>query len=215
MILKTVHIKNFKSIRDSNEFRIDEKVTCLVGKNEAGKTAILQALTKLNPVDPAEAEFDELEYPRHQLNEYQESGETAVALITKWELDTQDVNTLEALIGPTAHNIKTVEVSKDYDNETYFNFEFDESAVVRYLIERQELKADERESLMQVKDVKELRAALSELSDPTQRQKALSETINSTFAEESAEQKITNVLSERLPKIAYFSEYLRMPGQVP
>jgi len=38
----------YKSVEDSNEFSVDQ-VTCLVGKNEAGKTAVLDALYKLNP----------------------------------------------------------------------------------------------------------------------------------------------------------------------
>lgn len=48
MILKSVQITNFRSIDDSDKFSIDD-VTCLVGKNESGKTAILQALYKLHP----------------------------------------------------------------------------------------------------------------------------------------------------------------------
>jgi predicted ATP-dependent endonuclease of OLD family len=67
MILTEIQIKNFKCIKDSNEFKIDENVTCLVGKNESGKTAILQAIEKLNPSDPAHADFDDLDYPRHKL----------------------------------------------------------------------------------------------------------------------------------------------------
>ena len=55
--------RNFKSIWDSTEFNIDE-VTCLVGKNESGKTALLQALYKLNPVKNEHAGFDvRMEYP--------------------------------------------------------------------------------------------------------------------------------------------------------
>ena len=45
-----------------SEFAIDEKVTCLVGKNESGKTAILQALEKLNPVDVDDGKFEQLDY---------------------------------------------------------------------------------------------------------------------------------------------------------
>lgn len=54
MKLKKVHITEYRSIWDSNEFDIDD-ITCLVGKNEAGKTAILQALYKLNPIDSSKA----------------------------------------------------------------------------------------------------------------------------------------------------------------
>ncbi len=40
MKLARVRIKEFRSILDSGEFTIDD-ITCLVGKNEAGKTAVL------------------------------------------------------------------------------------------------------------------------------------------------------------------------------
>ncbi|MCW4038855.1 MAG: ATP-binding protein [Candidatus Bathyarchaeota archaeon] len=51
MKLESVKIENFKSILDTTEFSV-KNVTCLVGKNEAGKSAILQALYKLNPDVP-------------------------------------------------------------------------------------------------------------------------------------------------------------------
>ena len=44
MRLSNVEIKDFKSIRHSKPFEVGQ-ITCLVGKNESGKTAILQAST--------------------------------------------------------------------------------------------------------------------------------------------------------------------------
>jgi AAA15 family ATPase/GTPase len=71
MKLTKVRVKDFKSIRDSNSFEIGN-VTCLVGKNEAGKTAILEALYRLNPIIPEHAKFDVTEdYPRADVEEYQ------------------------------------------------------------------------------------------------------------------------------------------------
>src|SRR5688572_2955388 len=49
MKLKTVRIRMFRNILDSTDVKIQDKVTCLVGKNESGKTAFLQALWRLNP----------------------------------------------------------------------------------------------------------------------------------------------------------------------
>ena len=43
MLLKKVHVTHFQSIKDANEFEIGD-ITCLVGKNEAGKTSLLKAL---------------------------------------------------------------------------------------------------------------------------------------------------------------------------
>ncbi len=49
MKLTKAHVTDFQSIRDSNEFDIGD-VTCLVGKNEAGKTALLRAIYQLRPI---------------------------------------------------------------------------------------------------------------------------------------------------------------------
>lgn len=57
MRLKSVRIAEFKSIRDSGVFEIGD-VTSLVGKNEAGKTALLQALYRLNPIVDGADKFD-------------------------------------------------------------------------------------------------------------------------------------------------------------
>ena len=50
MRLLSVRVRYFRNIIDSGEVGIDEAVTCLVGKNESGKTAFLQALQQLSPV---------------------------------------------------------------------------------------------------------------------------------------------------------------------
>ena len=49
MRLVKVRVREFKSVLDSNECGVSD-VTCLVGKNEAGNTAILQALYRLHHV---------------------------------------------------------------------------------------------------------------------------------------------------------------------
>ena len=66
MKLRSVRVKEFRSVWDSNSFEID-RVACLVGKNEAGKTAILQALYRLNPIIPSEGEFNlTYDYPKSE-----------------------------------------------------------------------------------------------------------------------------------------------------
>ena len=44
MKLKQYEVREFKSIWRSGPIELDDNVTCLVGKNEAGKTALLTAL---------------------------------------------------------------------------------------------------------------------------------------------------------------------------
>jgi predicted ATP-dependent endonuclease of OLD family len=67
MQLRKARVTNFKIVEDSNEFAVD-RVTCLIGKNESGKTALLDALYRLNPYDAGAAEYDRIEeYPRRYL----------------------------------------------------------------------------------------------------------------------------------------------------
>ena len=47
MKLTHVRVQKYKCVEDSGEFRVDQ-VTCLVGKNESGKSALLEAFYKLN-----------------------------------------------------------------------------------------------------------------------------------------------------------------------
>lgn len=116
MKLKSMQVKNFKCVEDSTQFDICP-VTCLVGKNEAGKTSLLEALHKLNS-DVAElGEFDVLlEYPRRRRKEYQRraGAKPDDALITRWELEDKDVKVLSDQLGAGTVKSRTVEIRKGY-----------------------------------------------------------------------------------------------------
>ncbi len=73
MKLTKVNITDFQSVQDSTEFKIGD-VTCLVGKNESGKTAVLQALYRLNPIIEADGTFDATDdYPRREVVTYKKA----------------------------------------------------------------------------------------------------------------------------------------------
>lgn len=69
MRLSKARVQNYRSIRDSGWFDIEESKTILVGPNEAGKTALLQALQQINPPNGV-PRFDALrDYPRSQYSD--------------------------------------------------------------------------------------------------------------------------------------------------
>src|SRR6267378_8306594 len=112
MQLRKARVTNFKIVEDSNEFTLD-RVTCLIGKNESGKTALLDALYRLNPYDSEAAEYDKIEeYPRRYLLEYEERhrGREACVVSTTWELDDADVNAIENVLGPGTVTSREVQV---------------------------------------------------------------------------------------------------------
>ena len=216
MILNTVRVQNFKCVNDSTTFKVDEKVTYLVGKNESGKTTLLQAISKLNSGDPATDDFTILDYPRNRMVAYQQRAESRAdeVLTTTWSLSQEDIGYLEEILGPVAREINSVEISKGYSNETLCKIEVDEQAVVRYLIESHHLDRDEQRALKGAETVQALHQSLSELETRTDKQYALLVSIISNFPDYNVNLTARNLLQNRLPKIAYFTEYMLMPGQL-
>ena len=144
MKLKKVQIENFKCIEDSQEFEIDQ-VTCLMGKNEAGKTAILEALYKLNPVEEEKADFDELEYPRRYVTTYrQRSKKTPANVITsKWEIELEDLEFLNNLLGNNIIKDPEAIITKGYDNELLWTVKIDEKQYIKDFLTPFKLNASE------------------------------------------------------------------------
>jgi energy-coupling factor transporter ATP-binding protein EcfA2 len=121
MKLKSARITDFRSIRNSNKFDVTD-VTGLVGKNESGKTAILQALYRLNPIVPEHGKFDVTDdYPRADVEDYQqgvENGhlEPAVAVEATYSLDPEEIKNIEKFFGAGVLKTGEFTLSKSYSN---------------------------------------------------------------------------------------------------
>jgi len=69
MRLRKARVRKYRSIRDTGFFDIEPGKTILVGPNEAGKSALLEALQRLNPPS-AMRNFDALrDYPRAEFDD--------------------------------------------------------------------------------------------------------------------------------------------------
>lgn len=227
MILTNVRIAHFKCIRDSGEFAIDPDVTSLVGKNESGKTAILEALEKLNPLEDADAEFDDLDYPRSHLSDFRdrEEGERVDVLTTKWLLEPDDVAAVEKVFGTGVLKSNAFEISKGYEPSTLWNLQYDETKGLKNLVDGAGLHEEEKRALHNLTTVKAVIEFLN-VKKPagdtdienarSPREEAFREQLNNIFRKnrKTCWQGIIDILDARLPKMVYFSEYLRMPGQV-
>jgi predicted ATP-binding protein involved in virulence len=69
MRLTKARVTKYRSIRDSGWFDVENLKTIMVGPNEAGKIALLEALQQLHSPDGAR-KFDPLrDYPRSEFND--------------------------------------------------------------------------------------------------------------------------------------------------
>ena len=104
MRLESVHITDFKSIKDSGTFQVGD-VTCLVGRNESGKAALLEALYRLNPIVKGHGNFDVTEdFPRAEEEDYQQAVERkertpARVVDARFSLEPAELAPIEAEFG--------------------------------------------------------------------------------------------------------------------
>ncbi len=89
MKLADFQIKNYKAVGDTYPVKVDPCVTALVGNNEAGKTAVLQAMWKSRNV--AATLFDKLfDYPRDRY--LQDRHGTQEVTILRFELSPEEAD---------------------------------------------------------------------------------------------------------------------------
>ncbi len=220
MKLTKVQITKFQSIQDSGEFDIND-VTCLVGKNEAGKTALLKALYRLNPVVEEDVEYNvTLDYPRRAVRDYKdqvEAGnrEPAEVIEATYVLESDDITTVEGTFGSDCFGDETptITLHKGYSSEMQFSgLNIDENTVLKNLVEAAGLSHGLTAQLLD----QEKSEAMEEVLESVEQTEAV-EYLRSML-QEIGEQGVSGVvydriLFERIPKFLYFDEYYQMKGQ--
>ncbi|MCY3696646.1 MAG: AAA family ATPase [Chloroflexi bacterium] len=214
MKLKNVHVTNYKCIDDSEAFSI-RQLTCLAGKNEAGKSALLQALRRLNPVEDTEHDYDELmEYPRRRRSDLNKGGDAANVLTTTWNLDAEDLSTVEKAFGPGALDSAEVHLKRGYENSTKWSLSLNEQSIVRHLLSTgQELTATAQQRLGSCHTVQQLRAQLQDEESQSEAEQALLQHLDNICPDDPSS-AISTLLEPRLPRFLYFPRYATLEGKV-
>jgi len=214
--LKKVHITNFRSVEDSREFAVDH-TTCLVGKNEAGKTAVLQALASLNPHDATPFELNKVrDYPRRYLTHYDErhDGKDAVVVRTVWKLSKAEVKEIEDEVGSNVVTGREVTILRRYgSSEPKWTLSIDYKKAIENLIVDAKFNVAEKSQIKSPGNTQELRKILSEIPTLTEKQAQLLARIDNLPGKCILGQ-VRAKLQEKLPKFMYFSNYDRMSGEV-
>lgn len=214
MRLKTAQITNFRSVEDSEEFKIGD-MTCLVGKNEAGKTALLTALYGLHPY--GEFSFDRTrDYPRRFLSDFDEKHRDGRSLVvnTIWSLDKDDVAAVAAVLGDAALAKHEISLTRGigYTHKEW-SVPINDAEALVFLMNKHELDAVEREVLKGEKDAKGAVAAISAQAQQSPRLQALNTTLQA-IREQDFVLAAIDILAKRLPTFFMTSHFERMSGEV-
>jgi ABC-type transport system involved in cytochrome c biogenesis ATPase subunit len=120
VILTRFRVRRFRNVLDSGDIVVEGDVTCLVGKNESGKTALLQALEQLNAARPGRFDLED-QYPRWLLIPDRKSGLVGEALPIEatFRLEEDDRAAIEELAGDGAPEVDTITVAVRYDGQRF------------------------------------------------------------------------------------------------
>lgn len=216
MKLISAQVQNYKCIDDSEEFEVHQ-CTCLAGKNESGKTALLQALRRLNPVEESERNFDILmEYPRRRYFEAESGRPSAKDVITTaWELSREDIDVVEDIVGADALQDRVVKVKRGYDNQTTWEIELDTAKIVPFVASKiSALSESTKSKALAHSSIEGLHAHLTSLENPNEGESLLREHIEEYFPDYDPRTAVSAALERQLPSFLYFPAYGTLPGRV-
>lgn len=206
MRLVSAHVTDFKSINDATKLGIEDGVTCLVGKNESGKTAFLEALYKLNPLEGKASKFDELhEYPRARRADDRATIPARTPIKAVFLLEDGEVQGLADQLGVGYLKSRELTASRNYANELKLEFVLCEPAIVRHLLSAKGLDAalaDGCDTLAQ------FNTKIAGIEEPAESLAAL----RKVAATLDPNKIVTAYLQELLPKFLYFDNYSTLPG---
>lgn len=212
MKLKSFRVTKYKSIEDSNVVNVND-VTCLVGKNESGKTALLEALARINPAGPIFPKFELVDYPRKDFRPNREDDYLPKTVIqATFEIEDVEITSFEDEFGKGVVKNNTLIISRDYANKENWDISgFDEKTYLKKLIVDAGILAEHKAVLDNATNVAELLEKATSIEDPSDSLTNLIKQIEA-LGEKPFFSKIIKLI--HIPQFFYFDEYARLKGEI-
>src|SRR5690554_5171950 len=215
LTLKEVKIAKYKSYLETQVVSIDDKITTLVGKNESGKTAFLEAIAKFNyfEKDP-KFHFDVTsDFPRNELKKYQRDNEPVEVIKCTFEISDELLKEISDDLGEDVFKTKSFSYGIKYDgNNTWYDLSANEEVFLKTYIKAKEFSAETIEELKGIKSVKVLETLIA--TTQNEEVKKLYQDLKKHYIDEAykwdnfAKGYIAkNYLEPNFPKFWYFDEY--------
>lgn len=225
MKLIEVTIKKFRNIIDSTAVKVENDITCLVGKNESGKSSFLNALYRLNPVRKNVLFKIEDQYPAWLEKKDRMKGvelEKERPVNTSFELEEKEVNLLIDIFGEGVLKNNTLTLSKSYEGTLYPWLNLDESQYLKNLIQGLSFSKETRTEITNCSTVESLKAFIEDYKvseETTDKEKESIETLNSRLKDQIGDSNSLvsacyKNLQKFVPKFIYFDKYSTLPYTV-
>jgi len=223
MKLKKVEILKYKSYTEKQSFEVEDDITILVGMNESGKTAALEAIAKTNYFqDDEDFKFNVTrDYPRRERRKMEKSGDNPDAIACTYQIEDKLVSLIEDELGSDALSSKCFEYTKKYsglgiwsgvsiNREKFSEFQTSKLGISSKILNERLSKVTSTDELTQLiesyeedkykEGLKSLEVFYSNQWD--WKSDALSEYVARVF------------LKPNFPKFLYYDEYFALPSRI-
>jgi hypothetical protein len=214
--LVSAKVTYYRSVEDSGEFAVEPDVTCLVGKNESGKTTVLQALYQLNPVGRPDLE-EVVDFPAKLTRRRKGWGpkEKVPVVEATFRYDDDEIEQIERDLGPGALHSPEFTLTIGYrDTRRTYGHRYNEAAIVKHLRSELDLPSAGAATINATSTVADLLEALDGLEEPPAAATELAERIRKWRRENVGLYLIDEYAEPLMPKFVYFGDYDVMPGKV-
>ncbi len=211
MKLDALRVQNYRCIEDSGWVSVDN-LACLIGRNESGKTAFMEAVQRINPAYGGNEYTPYDDYPRGDWSEYsdRQGDDPDVVASARFTLEPEDIDVVADVHGDILAG-RSVTVSRDYGNDLHWHLNFEDGACLDHLRNEYDLPETFRSRVSGVD-------ALSGLSDydADDRDGPYAELASHLGMDPEAvvANDVGETLHEQLPTFRYIGEYSIMNGTI-
>lgn len=220
-ILKQVKVDKYKSYTTPQEVQLESDITTLVGKNESGKTAFLEALAKFNYFTDDEGfKFDEVQdYPRSELKKYQRTGSDQEVIVCTFLLDEETIDAINFDLGESILTIDSFTIASKYKaGLTWYPFGSNEKKYLETLQGKLGFSDGTKSKLVSLGTV---RAVVDQDVVEDEELALVIDYLKIHVVREAYEwgnlidgYVAKNYINPRLPRFWYFDEYHELPSRV-
>ena len=209
MQMKSFRVRKFRNVVDSGTIEIDPHVTCLVGKNEAGKSGLIEALYLLNPgYDDCFRSSEQ--YPRWLVAKARRSGSIdehcpiqAVFTLTDADLDVIKMELGDVMQSPD------ITICRSYGNQSCWHIDCDDSRAIHNVSSA--LVGPNGDAVRNIDALKELVQHSRDNDEVTDKDIAKADALVEAGGTTN---RVISLLEDRLPTLFRFTNYSILPGRV-
>lgn len=223
MRLESFEVDHYRNILNSTSVSVQRDITCLVGKNESGKSALLEALWRLRPHE--KAKFDQhADYPRWLLTKDRKSGKAdeCAPIRATFRLQKEDIGAVEEAFGKNILTDDILSFSWKYDGGSNASLQVDSKQALKNFLGASSFN-QARGAVGSATDLDGLSSAIDEKIESLDAEadsaliaqlRQLQDATKELLGDSTVWQKSVSILRRRIPTFFYFGEYQLLPGRI-